>query len=194
MATLIRAGANVKAANRYEMTPLALAAVNGDVAIVDGAAQRRRRAELRACRRRDGADGGRADRAAAAVKALLARGARVNAAEKTLGQTALMWAAAENHADAVKVLVEAGADVNQRSTALTFPPFKWGVNGMVSTVLPKGSWTPADVRGAAELGGGGTGARGGRGRRQRHRSGWGDAAPHRASPTPTTTWRMRCST
>ena len=77
-----------------------------------------------------------------AVKVLLARGARVDAAEKTLGQTALMWAASENHAEVVKLLVEAGADVNKRSAALTFPPFKWGVNGMVSTVLPKGSWSP----------------------------------------------------
>jgi uncharacterized protein len=77
-----------------------------------------------------------------ALRALLARGARVEAAEKTLGQTALMWAATENHADAVRVLVEAGANVDARSAALSFPPFKWGVNGMVSTVLPKGSWTP----------------------------------------------------
>jgi len=142
VATLIRAGANVNAANRYEMTPLALAAVNGDVAIVTALLDAG--AEPNFAR----ADGETALMAAArtgrplVVKALLARGARVNAAEKTLGQTALMWAAAENHADAVKVLVEAGADVNQRSTALTFPPFKWGVNGMVSTVLPKGSWSP----------------------------------------------------
>ena len=61
-----------------------------------------------------------------------------------------MWAAAENHAAAVKVLIEGGADVNMRSATLNFPPFKWGVVGMVSTVLPKGVVDAADVRGARE--------------------------------------------
>jgi ankyrin repeat protein len=32
--------------------------------------------------------------------------------------------------------------VNKRTTTLSFPPFKWGVVGMVSTLLPKGSFTP----------------------------------------------------
>ena len=45
-----------------------------------------------------------------AVKRLLAAGADVNARERWFGETALMWAAAENHADAVRALVEAGAD------------------------------------------------------------------------------------
>jgi ankyrin repeat protein len=43
------------------------------------------------------------------VKALLARGADVNARERR-GQTALMWAAAEGHAPVVEALLEAGAD------------------------------------------------------------------------------------
>ena len=51
-----------------------------------------------------------------AVKLLIARGADVNAREQWFGETALMWAAAENHADAVRALAEAGADVNARST------------------------------------------------------------------------------
>jgi len=139
---LLRSGAKVNAANRYGVTPLALAAMNGDAAtitlLVDaGADTNAVRAEgetvlMTAART------GRAD----AVKVLIARGAKVETTERTLGQTALMWAASENHADAVRVLLEAGADVNKRSSALNFPPFKWGVNGMVSTVLPKGSWTP----------------------------------------------------
>jgi ankyrin repeat protein len=49
------------------------------------------------------------------IKALLAYGAEPNAKEGTRSQTALMWAAAENNAAAIKVLVEAGADVNQRT-------------------------------------------------------------------------------
>ncbi|HEV8396757.1 MAG TPA: ankyrin repeat domain-containing protein [Vicinamibacterales bacterium] len=139
---LLRAGAKVNAANRYGVTPLALAAMNGDAAMITalvdaGADVNAERGEgetvlMTAART------GRGD----AVRVLLARGARVDATERTVGQTALMWAASENHADAVRVLVEAGADVNKRSAALNFPPFKWGVNGMVSTVLPKGSWTP----------------------------------------------------
>src|SRR5207302_1335876 len=43
------------------------------------------------------------------VKALLARGADVDARERR-GQTALMWAAAEGHAATVEALLRAGAD------------------------------------------------------------------------------------
>ena len=43
------------------------------------------------------------------VKALLAHGADVNAKERR-GQTALMWAAAEGHAEVVEALLDAGAD------------------------------------------------------------------------------------
>ena len=52
---------------------------------------------------------------AAAVRLLLDRGADPNAREESLGETALMWAAAENHPEAVKLLVARGADVNARS-------------------------------------------------------------------------------
>jgi ankyrin repeat protein len=48
-----------------------------------------------------------------------------------------MWAAAENHAAAVRVLVEAGADVNARSRALDVPRRRNG-----QSILPLGSWTP----------------------------------------------------
>ncbi|MBM3779742.1 MAG: hypothetical protein FJW23_16130, partial [Acidimicrobiia bacterium] len=57
------------------------------------------------------ARGGRVD----AVRALLAAGAAVDAAEPALGQTALMWAASEGHVDAVRTLVEAGANIHGRS-------------------------------------------------------------------------------
>jgi uncharacterized protein len=43
------------------------------------------------------------------VKALLSRGAEVNAKERK-GQTALMWAAADGHADVVTTLLAAGAE------------------------------------------------------------------------------------
>ena len=41
-----------------------------------------------------------------AMSVLLARGADVNAREQVLGETALIWAAAENHADAVSAARE----------------------------------------------------------------------------------------
>ncbi|HBY60689.1 MAG TPA: hypothetical protein DEH78_12760 [Solibacterales bacterium] len=108
---LIRAGADVKAANRYGATPLSLACANGNAAIVE--------ALLRA-----GADpnetlaGGETVLMTAsrsgnpqAVRALL-KGANVNAREPRRGQTALMWAAAEGHTAVVEALIEAGADIH----------------------------------------------------------------------------------
>ena len=50
-----------------------------------------------------------------AVRALLDRGADVRRKHPAKGQTALMWAAAENNAGVVKLLVERGADVKERS-------------------------------------------------------------------------------
>ena len=78
-----------------------------------------------------------------AVNALLGRGADVNAREQILGETALIWAAAENHPAVIKALVEHGADVNGRSNAMTFPRHEYGdgKSGRL-TVLPTGNWTP----------------------------------------------------
>ena len=49
------------------------------------------------------------------LKILLAHGADVQATETRTGQTALMWAAAEGHAAAVRTLVELRANVAARS-------------------------------------------------------------------------------
>src|SRR5258707_15066052 len=54
------------------------------------------------------------------VRALLERGANVNAKESYRGQTALMGAVAENHAQAPNVLLDRGAEVNARSAVLDF--------------------------------------------------------------------------
>ena len=51
----------------------------------------------------------------AAVNALLARGARVNAAEATRGQTALMWAVANRHPAVTRALLDHGADIGART-------------------------------------------------------------------------------
>jgi ankyrin repeat protein len=53
-----------------------------------------------------------------------------------------MWAAAENHGDAVRALVKGGADPNLASRPLGLAPMEWLQIGMVSTVLPVGGWAP----------------------------------------------------
>lgn len=116
-AALLRAGAKVTARTRYGVPPLALACVNGHAEIIG---------QLLAA----GADPNAplpegetplmtASRtgSVAAVRALLAAGAVVNPHEAWKGQTALMWAVAERHADAARALLENGADVEARSNA-----------------------------------------------------------------------------
>ena len=68
------------------------------------------------------------------AKALLARGAKVDAGDNWRGQTPLMWAAAQGHAAMVRVLVEAGADVNTRSTVVTWERQR--------TAEPRDKWLP----------------------------------------------------
>jgi ankyrin repeat protein/cytochrome c553 len=63
--------------------------------------------------------------------------------EDAQGQTALMFAALENHADAVKVLVEGGAKVNAQSKPLVWPDFKFNTGGMIYTLQPVGGWSAA---------------------------------------------------
>jgi ankyrin repeat protein len=135
---LLDAGANPDARNRYGVSPLTLAAINGSEPVVD--------ALLRA-----GADpnavlpesGETALMTAARtgkvgpLRMLLAKGAAVDARETTFGENALMWAAIENHAGAVALLAEFGADVNARSSATSFVRRRLG-----QSELPLGSWTP----------------------------------------------------
>src|SRR5947208_17206 len=52
-----------------------------------------------------------------------------NTAESWKGQTALMWAAAENHAEVVRALVGAGADIKTRSKGGVFTPYLFAVRG-----------------------------------------------------------------
>jgi ankyrin repeat protein len=112
---LVRAGANVKATNRYGVTPLYSAALNGNAemiellikagADVETALPEGETALMTAART------GKVD----AVKVLLAHGANVNARESWKNQTALMWAAHEGNAATVKLLLEVGARISDRS-------------------------------------------------------------------------------
>ena len=88
-----------------------------------------------------------------AVKALLVHGATANARESFEGETALMWAAAENHVDVTKLLLEVGADIDARSKALDTPKLSFPRSGGPNTPFPRGGWTAAMYaarQGAAE--------------------------------------------
>ena len=139
---LVRAGANVKAANRYGVTPLSLACTNGNAAMVD--------LLLKA-----GADpntplpGGETPLMTAArsgtlrpVQALLSHGASVDSKDDRRGQTALMWAAAEGHADVAQALIDAGADIRVRLASGLTPllfAVREGRTGVVRVLLKAGA-------------------------------------------------------
>jgi len=59
---------------------------------------------------RDSTDASRAVGHCGWHQLLLARGAKVDAVDSRKGQNALMWAAAEGHADVIDILLKAGAD------------------------------------------------------------------------------------
>jgi uncharacterized protein len=112
---LIRGGARVDASNDLGATPLHLACNNRSAAMVDRllAAKANPNAKLldgetvlMTCARAG---------SAAAVKALLVHGADAKAREPEHVQTALMWAAANNHPEVTALLIEFGADVRARS-------------------------------------------------------------------------------
>ena len=112
---LVRAGADVDAANDFGATPLWLACVNGSAAMVEtlltagadaNAALPSGETVLMTASRTGSAEG---------VRLLASHGADLNAREHTRGQTALMWAVAQQHPDVVEALVALGADVHARS-------------------------------------------------------------------------------
>jgi uncharacterized protein len=111
---LLRAGASANAADDHGVTPLARAAENADVAMVERLLRAKANANV-------AETSGRTPLMIAAktgnvhvVKALLAHGANVNATTQQTN-TALMWAITEGHDDIALVLVEGQADVRTAS-------------------------------------------------------------------------------
>jgi ankyrin repeat protein len=114
---LLRAGADANTANDFGMTPLSQACINGSSALVrsllkaganPNTAIATGETPLMTCARAGSAD---------AVRMLVEYGAAVNAKEPKQHQTALMWAVAEHHPEAVKALIEAHADLTARTKA-----------------------------------------------------------------------------
>jgi ankyrin repeat protein len=112
---LIRAGANVNAATDVGVTPLYLAAEVASAPMTEkllaAGADSNAAAETGVTPLMLAARGGSVD----AVRALLARKANVNAKENSAGQTALMWAVAQEHPQVVQALLERGADPHART-------------------------------------------------------------------------------
>ena len=112
---LLEAGVPPEVANDLGATPLWVAARSDSVAVIDRllAAGANPNASLKLGETplmvvaRSGS--------LAAVESLLDNGADPNAAESERGQTALMWAAAQGHAEVARVLVAFGADLRARS-------------------------------------------------------------------------------
>lgn len=127
-------GVDANATNRFGVAPLALAARGGHAAVV------RRLLESGADPNQDSPVGETPLMVAArtgvvdSVVALLEYGADPRAREGWMGQTALMWAAAERHAAVVPALVAGGAEVDGRTDA-GFTPLMFAVRlGHIDTV------------------------------------------------------------
>jgi ankyrin repeat protein len=137
---LLGAGANPGLVTGYGVTALGLAAENRDAVIVEqllaaganAAAETSGETTLHIAARTGAAD---------AAAMLIARKAVVDAREQWQSTTPLMVAAAENHPAVVKLLIDAGADVNAvaAETGLFIGP---GDESTTYTQIPRGGMTP----------------------------------------------------
>lgn len=120
-AELLRNGADPDEANDFGATPLGEAARRGDTEVIRlllkaGADPESANAEGETALMRVARTGN-----VEAAKLLLKHGARVDAREKWGGQTALIWAAAQDHPQMIRFLVSRGADINARAAVRDWP-------------------------------------------------------------------------
>jgi ankyrin len=112
---LIKASADVNATNTLGATPLWLAALNGSGPMVElllnADANPNTSLKMGETPLMTAARSGDSQ----SVELLLGYGANVNAVEFERGQTALMWAVAQRHADVARLLLENGADLRART-------------------------------------------------------------------------------
>ncbi len=120
---LLARGAKADVANRYRVTPLYAAALNGNPAMMaallaakadpNGAAPSGETLLMTAAR----------TGVVKAMQLLIDAGARVDAREPHFNQTALMLAVRSNSADAMALLLDNGADIDARTSVGDAPPF-----------------------------------------------------------------------
>jgi uncharacterized protein len=109
---LIKAGANVKLADRYGVTPISLACTNGNAAMIrlllDSGADPNTVDPSGETALMTAAKGGDVE----SVRVLADAGAKIDTRDSAFQQTALMMAVRENRTEVVRFLVEHHADVN----------------------------------------------------------------------------------
>ena len=123
MKLLLEAGADARAADLYDVTPLYLAAENGSAPVIaallaagadpNSVAPTGQTALMTAVRN------GRVD----AIALLLDHGATLDARDPEFEQTALMMAVREGYPDVVALLIERGADVDAHTIIGPTPAF-----------------------------------------------------------------------
>jgi uncharacterized protein len=142
---LISAGADVRLANRNGATALSLAASNGNGPMIETLLRAGADANERHLQGETPLMFAARNGSVAAIRILLEHKAGLNAKETLRGTTALMWAAEQSQADAVRELARAGADVEAASLpdtkgnrAYLAPPVQARIRAALAAGVPIG--------------------------------------------------------
>lgn len=155
---LIESGADISLTNRYGMAPLILAVRRNNLEITTlllayGADANTLSVEGESVLMSASKTGnvelikillaGNAEHYSPNGELILTSKADPNIIEGWKGQTAIMWAAAYGHAETIRLLIEAGADIDQPSFVVNVAPVArdWLQGGFVYTAIPKGRMT-----------------------------------------------------